>query len=227
MPVTAASKSGSMRPCAQGKRKVRGRAAVERRRRRLRALEVDGDPVAVCGRAIRRLVGRALLAQDLDGAIDLGIADRARRALDLDARTGRPARSPGRPRRSPRSRGPATLDRLARSMPRLRPPRAGCRPSPLELNASPTASPITSAWTCGAVGLRDHLHRHLAGPEAGHLHGARTAWRRRSPHFLVDRLGRYGQVEPALKRAEGFQVCCILSGSFRLAAQWFCSDVLH
>ena len=75
------------------------------------------------------------------------------------------------------------------------------------VNALPTFSFRDFVLDLETVLLRDDLHRHLAGSEAGHLDGPREALQARID-FLVDLRAGDRQVDAALKLSEGFRLAC-------------------
>jgi hypothetical protein len=167
-----------------------------------RAGEVDEHAVAVGGALGRVVPGRVLAAQRVDRAVDVGVGHVDLRAVDRDrgevaerdlgidlehgrelerlARLGR-----RRVRLDARHAGDAQVLRLHRVL--------EARLHGLRDHVGAHLRPVL---------LRDHLDRHVAGPEARDLHGLREVGEA-AVHFAVDVGDRNGDVEAALERGGG------------------------
>ncbi len=164
--------------------------------------EIKGHDV-VGVRPSRRIdVLRPLATHDLERAVDLGFTDRAHSAPHLDAgqigeRDLRIHLEGRRERQIGAAIGGTRFDLRRTRNTQL----AGtdCRTEGL-------ADLVVQHFRLHlrAVGGSNHLHRHLARPEAGHLDVAREL---REPrlHFLLDRSGGNREIDTTLEGARGLQ----------------------
>ncbi len=168
------------------------------------AREVDDCAVARLRRARDGLVARALLAEDVDRVVHVFRSDFGHRAFDRD---GRQVAQPDvgidlEHRRKLELVGGGRVGlRLDARIPGhtdvLLPHRVG----------KPGLNGIGDHLGAHlrAVLLRDHLHRHLAGPEPRHLHVAREP-REAFRHLALDVGDGNGQAQPPLELTDRLQL---------------------
>ena len=168
------------------------------------ALEVDRHAVAVLRGARHGVELGALLAQDLERAIDRGVVDRHLRPLD------RRAADVARLELRIDLEGRAELERLVVAAVVLLDLRVARHAQVLLLDrvAERLLHRVAQHFAAdlGPVLLRHQLHRHLAGTEARHLDVARELLQP-LVDLALDLLDRHRHRKAPLERAQGFQIC--------------------
>ncbi len=164
--------------------------------------EVDDGAIARLRRPGHRFIANALLAQDIERAIDVAGLDRRNRPLDLGA-----GKIPERDLRIHLEhcrkfelvlrRGFLGLDlRISRHAQILRPDRV------VEARLHGIRNDVRAHLR--AILLRDHLHRHLARTKAGDLRRLGEA-RKTLLYLAFDLFNRHRDVQPAFELPKGLQ----------------------